>query len=446
MIAHVRINKITILYLLSAITLFLVAFVTPQIVSYRDNYWTQHNQMIGELLVVWGLIFGGIVVLTAIFSFVQFLYEADADSFKLRFTPLEVVLLLIFLFNIVGCVIGLARNEGVTHVAGDFLKNTFIPLFYFWSKKSLDSDEDILRFTKMLIVVDGMLFIIFGFTNYMTYAQVGRTFLYTVYFTLYFEEQRALPKLIFEIVTLIALYIVITTGGFRGTLMVFGLVVLTNFFLNFQGKVSIQSAVVLVGGILLAVGAISFFELEKDVDFVSVKFASTVDKENRRYLGLDESGFQRLGEFFDVAQTFQRENKIYLLVGFGNGATLNNTLITPSEKGLYGSQRKHNIYNTPLALLYRHGIIGLILFGYIYYFIIRSAFEFRRYRKRLPPVRMFVFLKVLIIYHLSVVVFSLLGYNFIGNIIIAFTLPLHSHLRERMMEAVKGAPPVGLPA
>lgn len=401
--------------------------------------------MIGELLVVWGLIFGGIVVLTTIFSFLQFLYEADASSFKLRFTTLEMVLLLIFLFNIVGFVIGMARSEGFTHVAGDFLKNTFLPLFYLWSKKSLDSDEEVLRFTKMLIVVDGVLFIIFGFTNYMTYAQVGRTFLYTVYFTLYFEEQRTLPKLVFQIVTLIALYIVITTGGFRGTLMVFGLIVLANLFLNFQSKVSIQSVFVLVGGIMLAIAVISIFELEKNVQFVSEKFASTIEKENRGYLGLDESGFQRLGEFFDVAQSFQRENKIYLLVGFGNGAMLNNTFITPSEKGLYGSQRKHNIYNTPLALLFRHGIVGLVLFGYIYYFIIRSAFEFRKYRKRLPPLRMFVYLKVLIIYHFSAVVFSLLGYNFIGNIIIAFTLPLHSHLRERMMEVVRGEKTTALP-
>jgi fructose-specific phosphotransferase system IIC component len=118
---------------------------------------------------------------------------------------------------------------------------------------------------------------------------------------------------------------------------------------------------------------------------------------------------------------------------------LTNTLITPVELATYKTRIKHHIYITVVAVLFRNGLIGLFLYGAIAVYIVKILFRIRTERDKLVPHKRFIYLKVLTLYQLSVLVMSLVVYWYIGNIIVAITLPLIEFLRRDMERTVQYA-------
>lgn len=436
----IRFNKLAGLYVYSSLSLFVVVYIVPFLWGYSARTWAEFYQLLGQLIGIWGLIFGGGVILYGLLSFINYIFTFNISRLVVRCTKIELILLGIFLVNIVGLVVGILRGEPLTYVFGDTLKGSFIPLFYLWAKHSLKSSNEILQFTKLVLVVESLLFISFSLTDLIPFAQSTRTFLYTVAFTLFYEEDRPVLKAFFLVLTLFALFIVMTTGAFRGTVIIFMLIVILNYVLRYQSKLSPFFSVIFIFITILISVAVSLLDvnLEKNVSVVSKRFESTIENKNKKNFGLEESVFQRVGETIDVVRSYQREHPVYLLIGFGNGAMLENILITPSEYSVYKSNVKHNIYITLVGIFFRHGLIGLTLYLMLFGYLIGSVRSFYRNKKFVVGgKREYVYLKVLILYHLSVVLYSFVAYLFIGNVVVAFTMPLHIMLRNQMEQEAR---------
>ncbi len=430
-----RFNKILSLYLFSAITLAIVVYIVPVIGGFTANTWAEFYQMLGRLIGIWGLLFGTGVILYAFSSILNYLYTSTTSSLILRCTKIELILICMFLMNIVAMVNGIIRSEPLTYVIGDTLKGSFIPLFYLWIKKSLPKTEMLVSFVKIVLITETILFILFSITDLIPFAQSTRTFLYTISFTLFYEEEKPILRILFAMTTLFALFIVMTTGAFRGTVLIFTMIVALNIVMRYRAKISPLFVIGTIFTLMILGVAISTLNLdvEKNVTSVSNRFESTLQTKNKKNYGLEESVFQRVGEGIDVIRSFQESNPVYLLIGFGNGAILNNVLITPSERSIYHSNQKHNIYITLLGVLFRQGIVGLFLYVLLFAYLLDSLRVFYRNRKYVTPnSQTYVYLKVLILYHFSVVLYSFVAYLFVGNIVIAFTIPLHIILRQHM--------------
>lgn len=433
-----KINRFVVLYIFSAISLLCVVYIVPPIASYNLNSWAEFYRTLGKLLGIWGIIFGSAVIIFAGYSVINLLFSADTKILKLKFTKIEIILLGIFVSNIIGLFIGLARGESLTYVLGDTLKAAFIPLFYLWAKQNLRDIRQLIFFAKLVLFVESALFIIFAITSYIPFAQSTRTFLYTISFTLYFEERKILLKIGYFFVLAFALYIVITTQAFRGTVIVFILIVVLNILLRNNTKFSPLSIFAVLFSFLVIFFSINYFEvnLEKNISSVSKRFEATIEKSDKKHFGLEESVFQRVGETIDVIRTFQKNSIVFVLFGFGNGATLDNQLITPSELSVYKTKLKHNIYITLVGALYRYGIIGFFLYLFLFIYLVNSTWFYFKYRQKIKFKEEYLFLKVFTLYHLSLILYSFVAYLFIGNIVIAFTLPIHILLRQSMHNEV----------
>jgi hypothetical protein len=434
-----QLNRLVALYLFSALSLTFVVYVVPLVGGFPMRTWSEFYQTLGKLIGIWGLIFGSAVVVFSGVTSLLFLHSATIKSFVLRFTTIELVLMGLFLSNLVAMVVGIVRQEPLQYVLGDTLKGSFIPLFYIWAKRSLDSIEKIVSFVKLVLIVESVLFIVLSLTDLIPFVQSTRTFLYTISFTLFYEEKKTSLRILFLTVTMFAIFIVMTTGAVRGTLIIFCGIVVLNILLRYQAKVSPIFMLSFLSFVFLifVIATYAPLNLERNVTKISARFDSTLKNKNKKYFGLEESVFQRVGETIDVVRSFERENPAYILVGLGNGAQLNNVLMTPSEFSIYKSNTKHNIYITVVGVLFRQGLIGFILYVSLFAYLLESLRFYYRNRLLIAVKKEYVYLKVLILYHVSVVLYSFVAYLFVGNIVIAFTIPLHILLREAMRQEQK---------
>jgi hypothetical protein len=434
-----RINKLVLLYLFSAISLVFIVYFVPVFANYPLNTWADFYRSMGKLMGIWGSIFGISVVTFFVWQCLSFLYSGNIELSNLKFKKIEMVLFGIFLINAISFIVGIARGEAISYVLGDTLKGSFLPLFYLWAKKNICTVNQIVSFVKLVLTVEIILFIMFAVTGYIPFAQSTRTFLYTVSFTLFFEENRFSLKTIYFLLTLFALYVVVTTQAYRGTIIIFFFIVFLNVLLRYRYKsspLSIVFGITLLFAMVIVLGNTEI-KLEKNITSVSNRFNETVKKSSSNKYGVEESVFQRIGETIDVFRSFQNNSPIFFFVGFGNGAMLNNTMITPSEFSVYKSKIKHNIYVTLLGLLFRNGFIGFLLYVALFYYLLSSIPFFYKNRLKIPIKSEYVLFKVLVFYHFSVVLYSFVAYLFVGNVVIAFTIPMHIILRNKMENELK---------
>jgi hypothetical protein len=224
----------------------------------------------------------------------------------------------------------------------------------------------------------------------------------------------------------------LTTAAQRGIALIFGGIILLNYLIHIRRvpMLSWLSTIVIPAVAVIALNQLFDFRLDKNIKVAQVRFEGTVSGE-KRYFGLDESLFQRLGETLDIGSQFVHQ-PLYLLSGFGNGAMLVNKLMTPSEHWIYRTNIKHNIYSTPVALIYRNGILGLVLYFLIFLYVANVLNHLRRTRTLLSRRPEFVYLKVLCFYQLSIMAMSVIAYWYVGNIIVAFTISLIEIFRKEL--------------
>lgn len=401
--------------------------------GYTFRNWGEYYRSIGKILQVWGIIQGTTFFLVALIYLVRSIFISNLNSFVLKIVFVERVLILLFILNIVSTIIGLMSGWPLGGIAGDFYKGLFFPLIYFFMKKSIRTTEQILIFTRLIIWCETIVLIILVSTDLIPLSFAGRTFLTTIFFTLLFEEQSPLRKLLYIFLVLFGIYVLLTTAAQRGITIIFVIVVILNYVFQLR-RVKLASVIILfVIPPVLLIGINAYFDLKLEENF---KKASTRFEESltgkRKYFGLDESLFQRVGETIDIASMYQQAPAYKLLIGFGNGAMLENKLQTPSEHWVYKTRVKHNIYITPVSVFFRQGIIGLILWNGIFVYLLYCFRFLYKARKFLRPKKEAVYFKVLLFYQTSVFILGLIVYWYIGNIIIAFTLPLLEILRQNL--------------
>jgi hypothetical protein len=428
------ISTVTVLYLFAVASLVVLTYSLPTVMQIEMDTWASYYRGLGLILNVWGYVIGGCMMLYWVLRTLRFVFGISTDSMVIRFSVMDGVFGLLVIHNLVTAVIGAVVGNPVGLIAADTYKGIIISLLYFWTKQSLKTDTVIRSTVTIIIFIETILFILFYFTDYLPLSIASRTFLYTITFTLFFEEERVPKKFLYLCLVCLSLFIVITSAAYRGTIIVFFIIVGLNFFLKVKKESALRETLFIgAGGLLVLLVSlfISFTSIEKSVDVVTSRFESTTGGSHRKF-GLEESAFQRVGETLDVIRSFQESNPAFILVGFGNGALLNNTLITPSERSVYKTQYKHNIYITLLAIVFRQGLIGLTLYSALFGYVFWMVKKFRQYMRHLAPKREYVYLKMLLLYHVSVIIYSFVAYIYIGNLFIGISFGIMAVLFERM--------------
>ena len=88
--------------------------------------------------------------------------------------------------------------------------------------------------------------------------------------------------------------------------------------------------------------------------------------------GIDHSLLNRAWEAYDVLEHLETGNKIHWLIGYGHGAVFQSvwaeTILNMNDSG-----KIHNIHIGPFLILFRYGIIGLLISVVFIYFIARFS-------------------------------------------------------------------------
>jgi hypothetical protein len=425
-------------YIVSWLGGIVCLYIVWPILGIRYETMEQYYIELGNITRIWGYVVG--VALVAILSalLLRALIAGSVRSLLVRLSWLEVVLWLLFLANFLWAVIGVFAGNPTSYLLGDTLKGMMFPAVYWIGKKSLESPASSLQLTKVVLFGETLLLFALVPTGHISFSQAGRTFLSTVYFTLLFEEANSSRRVLYTVVLLFGIYAIFTTAAVRGIMIIFVLIVLLNYVFrlrNIQFR-TVFFAFIIPLVLLVVANDVLDLQLEEYAAGAEKRFSGSVSRE-RRFYGLDQSLAQRVSETIDVGRTFAGSSPLFLVAGFGNGAMLTNTLITPVELATYKTRIKHHIYITVIAVLFRNGLIGLFLYGAIAVYIVKILFRIRAEREILLLHERFIYLKVLTLYQLSVLVMSFIAYWYVGNIIVAFTLPLIEFFRRDMEKTVQ---------
>jgi hypothetical protein len=429
-----------VLYVTAWLAGVLLLYVVWPMLGIRAETYQQYYLELGNVTRVWGYVVGvalGAILLALV---LRYLLAGSLRSLTVRLSRIEIVLWLLFLANLLWAIVGFLAGNPLSYLLGDTLKGLMFPAIYWIVKEGLADGRAALFLTKVVLWGETILLCILIPTQYIPFSQGGRTFLSTVFFTLIFEETRASKRILYLLLLLFGIYAMFTTAAVRGIMIIFVLVIVLNYIFRLRPMQFRTAFFAFIIPPLMLLVADSVFDLRLDtyVEWTQKRFSGSVSRE-RKLFGLDESLAQRVTETIDVGSSFSRSSPVFLATGFGNGAMLTNTLITPVEYAVYKSNTKHHIYITMVAVLFRNGLIGLILYGAIAFYIIRILFRLRAEREILRLHQRFIYLKVLTLYQVSVLVMSFIAYWYVGNIIIAFTLPLIEYFRRDMETTVREA-------
>ena len=415
----------------------ITVFILGPLFGLGTETWAEYYHTLGELLRIWGVIFGFAFLLVSFYLTIRGTVRASIRSFVVRLTFIEQILLITFIANIAWGLIGVLRGYPASFIAGDTIRGMFIPIIYWIVKVSVETPQKAISLMKIILIGETILLFILVPTGFIPFSFAGRTFLTTVFFTLLFEELHKGRRFGYAILLLIGIFVVLTTQAQRGIIIIFITIIILNYFFRLREiKFSLLFFAFLLPTIVMF-SLNTFFDLglEKEVNVAAQRFSGTVIKsEGNKYFGFDQSIFQRIGETIDVGRSFTESHPVFFFTGFGNGAILINKLITPSERSVYKTNRKHSLYITPVALLFRNGLLGLGLYLSLLYYFVKNLFRLKANRSSLREYRNAVYLKLLLLYQLSVIILSLIVYWYIGNIIVAFTIPIIEILRRDVEE------------
>lgn len=443
-VVHLRKSPVSspafILYAVAWMASVTTLFVVWPILGVKYEGLQEYYVEIGKLARVWGAVVGISLALIVVPMALRSLLVGSLQSLVLRLSKLEIVLALLFLANIGWTALGLALGNPPGYVLGDAFKGLLIPVVYWLVKKSASGLADVVFLTKVILIGETILLLLYVSAGHIVWSFAGRTFLTTVFFTLLFEGAAPRLRLLYAAILAFGFFAVVTTAAWRGIIIIFFVIFALNYYLRLREvrlSSMLFSMVVPILFFLVANEALDL-KLSRYATIISDRFEESVGTQ-RKFFGLDESLAQRVGETIDVARSFAQSSPALLATGFGNGAMLTNVLITPSERATYKSIKKHQIYVTLVAIFFRHGLIGIALYGAIMIHIVRALLRLRRYRHLVARRREFVYFKLLGLFQVSVLILSFLAYSYIGNIIVAFTFALFELFRREMELDIRAA-------
>jgi len=133
---------------------------------------------------------------------------------------------------------------------------------------------------------------------------------------------------------------------------------------------------------------------------------------------------RRVAEIQAVSEKFSGAGVVTLVLGFGGGAVID----LPSYINTKTFEGIHSLHNTPATLIYRHGILGVIV--YLYLIFAGTGWLVRNVRSG----RHHLMSWVLLTYKICAVIASMIIFGLVDDILIGLSLGLIA--RQRRLDAI----------
>ena len=348
-----------------------------------------------------GAVIGGVMLLWARHAVIGRLLTTGRIVVP-RLYPYELIILLFFPLSILSTLVGLAMGNSADYIATDMYKFVFISVVYFAVVVAVrrETATDLYKALLQLALILTVFSVINQISIIGIEGEIRRvTPIFGAYFVLpyflmveiskgrdpVFKTSRAVRVLIFLMLFLnIFLSFSRISWFVSAAEIILGLVLAKKLF---QVQMSVLSSFTLVAGGLLLLGV--------TVSVLSPSTFEKVDSTWRLRAELLQNGWDQLSGVFDEQEkasyslsqktseghdvwSYMKENATGLnyIVGFGNGAeyralTGSITSRVVSSKGPDFNHNIHNIHNILYSILFRQGVLGLVLvtsfFGLLLY-------------------------------------------------------------------------------
>lgn len=327
---------------------------------------------ISQVLVIWGLVLA---------PFIFYFLIKIPNKLYIKWYSM-----LYWIYIISSLIVGVLYNNNVIGLVGDFYKAFFIPAgigLYFFSRPLRIYFHNMLF--RMLTVFIWMRFILFVWV----FSGVSRLYYGTVYDAVFFalaltkvKESVSFRNRVFTCLT----GLLVLLGQKRVLLVSIASVLILN----------LRSWKVFLGALMSVVLVIIFQDSIASL-LAGSRFASLVSIQS-----LIESQIRRTAEIEAIVATFS-SNYWSLLAGYGFGAELD---FFDVRYGGYSSI--HSIHNSPLATLFRSGLLGVLVTGTV---VIAGMSTFVKKRNQEVGVVIFAILSA-----------SLFVYSFYDEVLVGYFL------------------------
>ena len=285
----------------------------------------------------------------------------------------------LLVLSIVGGTIGIINGHPLRYVASDVWKFLYIPFLYGITLKCIKEKAEAVRVFRYAIVWGlgtQMLRLISRDWAPGMYLPIGAGMPYIgiLGIVIISSPRSSKTKVFLSFILVITSLLLSITSGRRHALFLNVLMCTLFFFIAFSSKTRNNKGLVIMILTLLTVSSLYMGPLlTKFNPFLSGYFRQMSFFQKRFE---DQSAKAILLEKKDIIISFlERENLFKWTFGLGCGA-----LWTPRKvyvNVIESKRLSHNIHMTPIAIFYRHGLLGVFLLIYMGFAIFKSILEIR---------------------------------------------------------------------
>jgi hypothetical protein len=399
--------------------------------------WGRFNQ--GILVRVQGVGVGMFILPFAAW----FLFRLIVRQKTSRLNGLTVILGATVVLGGVTMLVGIARGNSIGYVLGDTYKFALIPITY-WVCVEVVSQPHQRQFLWKFLMISGLVVSIVGMLiQFYKFAigwryRLGKDvdlFALAAFVLLYLSSARKMTKrlsLLAIALLVIGAVVSLQRRDWLFVILVWGFAALIKKGWSRARLIwlTLISCVLLLLGFLFLRLALPGV-LEGATMHLERRLAFTFEGDEP-----DSSVGRRLDEIEYVVQEFQDASPIYLLIGLGQGAEFYDPV-----SGKAGSQAElvHNIHNTYVSVIFRTGIIGLLLTAGFVFLSLKLAYDCARHARRDQSVSGKVFLQAALIYLLVSFIVSWNVAPSIGEVHIAVIIGLVASTRRWQLKQLRSA-------
>ena len=319
----------------------------------------------------------GILLFTTAFFLKKILLLKIVLKKKSRFFYEELLIVCWVLFALTHFITGVFRSNPTVYLFTDFIYIIFgVVLYYancYYTKSNFLNQNKLYSRLSNLTIILSIICVVFNFRS-PTILLVLMCVLIYINIT-----QNNFLKVIFLLIP----YFILLSSSNRTQLIVFGLMLLVLFLKKFRKKFSING-VILFSLITLS---ILFFFKENMVEFILFLSGkqSNIGYRFQQILLIFQNGIDYSDPFFTSIVQRILESKAVInywltdlwtfIFGAGSGGVIDGSKIYTDNSvlgsALLGAKQVHNIHILPFALIFRYGVMGLIIFM----LLLKIAFE-----------------------------------------------------------------------
>lgn len=282
-----------------------------------------------------------------------------------------------FIFAFISIFIGVLNKNPSLYVATDFIYIFLGTLLFYITERRNNNDEITNRFfiffSRILIVLSLVCFC----ANFNTPSLLLILMVILIYINI-------LKKRVLEAFFLLIPYFILVVSTNRSQLIIFFLMIFILFIKKFRNYFTIKIVVFIGLSIVILVfilkhqvlDSILFFVNPKSnmgyrINQIAVILNEGIDYSNPFFISIS----QRIIES-QVVVTYWTENIVTFLFGLGSGATIDGSKFyndgSVLNSALLGANKIHNIHLLPFALVFRYGVVGLLLFCLLLLMVYKS--------------------------------------------------------------------------